>query len=196
MKIFLIRHGETDHNINRITQGHLNIELNKNGIEQAKSIAERLKLEKFDIIYSSDLIRAKVTAENIHKYQSCDIIFDKRLRERNFGIFQGNKSISNDWDKLEGEFWEKKPVGGESILEHIEKVKDFYYEYIYDDDINNKIAIVAHGGTIRAFLKILLDINIKDVIIEKPANTSLYVFERDDNNKWKIILRNCTKHIY
>ncbi len=67
MKLYIVRHGETDHNINKIIQGHLNTPLNSNGIIQAQKIANRLKDINFDIIYSSDLSRAKTTAEEINK---------------------------------------------------------------------------------------------------------------------------------
>lgn len=96
MKLYLIRHGETLHNREKITQGHLDTNLSYSGFIQAQKVGIRLKEVKFDIIYSSNLLRAKITAQKIHEFQKCDIVFDERLRERNFGIFQGKKSSENN----------------------------------------------------------------------------------------------------
>ena len=59
MKLILVRHGETNENKNKIVQGFLNTTLSKIGIQQAKKVANRLKDEKIDFAYSSDLDRAK-----------------------------------------------------------------------------------------------------------------------------------------
>lgn len=61
-KIILVRHGRTDWNSERITQGHLDTFLNKEGLDQAIAVAEKLKDEKIDVIISSDLKRAFQTA--------------------------------------------------------------------------------------------------------------------------------------
>ena len=71
MKLITVRHGKTKANEMGLSQGHLNTEvanLNEEGITQAKKVAKRLKNEKIDIIYSSDLKRAKNTAKEIAKY--------------------------------------------------------------------------------------------------------------------------------
>ena len=68
MRIILVRHGETEDNKKRIIQGHLPGKLSDKGIEQARKVANRLKNEKVDYIFSSDLDRAKSTAEEIAKF--------------------------------------------------------------------------------------------------------------------------------
>jgi len=69
MKLILVRHGETIDNKKRLVQGHRQGELSDVGKEQAKKVAERLKDEKIDYIFSSDLRRAADTAKVIAKYQ-------------------------------------------------------------------------------------------------------------------------------
>ena len=63
MRLILVRHGETNENKNKVVQGFLNTTLSKIGIQQAKKVANRLKDEKIDFAYSSDLDRAKQTAK-------------------------------------------------------------------------------------------------------------------------------------
>jgi broad specificity phosphatase PhoE len=88
MKIFLIRHAESEINAKKVYVGSkVDTGLSKKGKEQAKKIAERLKNEKIEAIYASDLKRAKETAEAIGKHHKIKIILDKRLREFDSGDF-------------------------------------------------------------------------------------------------------------
>ncbi len=91
MKLILTRHGETIENVNKILQGWNDTNLNKNGIQQAKQLAKRLKDINIDLIYSSDLKRAFNTAQEISKFHNCPLIKDKRMREINFGEWNGYK---------------------------------------------------------------------------------------------------------
>jgi broad specificity phosphatase PhoE len=76
--VYFVRHGETDYNaVNRI-QGQINIPLNEAGLRQAECAGERLKSKHFDVIYSSDLDRAMVTAQKIADGR--EIFPDERLR--------------------------------------------------------------------------------------------------------------------
>ena len=93
MILIITRHGETIENKQGIMQGHLPGTLSEHGIEQAKKLAERLKEEKIDFIYSSDLARAADTAKEIAKFHpNISINFTKELRERNLGELQGRKA--------------------------------------------------------------------------------------------------------
>ena len=90
MRLIIVRHGETEGNIKRIIQGHMQEPLDEAGIQQAKRVAERLKTEKIDAIYSSDLKRARMTAEEIIKhYPDVPVHFVKELRERDYGTATG-----------------------------------------------------------------------------------------------------------
>jgi alpha-ribazole phosphatase len=190
MRLFLVRHGETDSNKKKIIQGHLDIELNDIGIIQAKNISERLKGHSFKKIFSSDLQRAKDTAKEIAKHHSIEIIYDKRLRERNLGNFSGKRAIDVDWDSLEGNLNNKKPLNGESWNDVINRAKEF----IDSLDGEGDVLIVMHGGTIKALLHVLLERDIEELVFNyKPKNTALYVLEKRDG-KFIPILENCDIH--
>ena len=88
MKLIITRHGETEENKAGIIMGHLHGTLSENGKEQAKKVALRLKEEKIDAIYSSDLARSSDTAKEIAKYHpKTPLIFAKDLREKYLGKY-------------------------------------------------------------------------------------------------------------
>ena len=89
MKIYLVRHGETDWNQAGLLQGQTDIALNAQGLEQAHDAAERLKKVPFEIAFCSPLIRAKRTAEIIIGDRKITLTTDERLRELNFGPWEG-----------------------------------------------------------------------------------------------------------
>ena len=87
--IYIVRHGQTTWNIEKRIQGHANAELTEKGRRQGDLVAERLKDENIDIIYSSDLDRARITAEKIGKLSGTRVIVDRELRDMSFGIWEG-----------------------------------------------------------------------------------------------------------
>ena len=87
MKIYIVRHGQTNHNVKKIYSNE-DEDLNLNGINQANKLKEQIKKIDYDIIISSPLIRAKHTA-NIINVKNTDILIDERLTERNPGSLNG-----------------------------------------------------------------------------------------------------------
>jgi probable phosphoglycerate mutase len=88
-EILLIRHGETDWNVERRLQGHLDIELNAEGVRQAAALGEVLRGEALDAIFSSDMRRAQQTAQPIAASRGMEIQIEPALRERCYGVFEG-----------------------------------------------------------------------------------------------------------
>lgn len=146
--IYLIRHGQTDWNVERKIQGQTDIPLNINGKQQAKDAAEEIANLKIDKIISSDLSRAKETAEIINKKVGAKITFDKRLREVNYGNYEGaqiDKFTDEQW-KIFNETPEK--IKGESRQQVYDRVKSVIDE-IKDDE---NVLVVTHGGSLRMML--------------------------------------------
>ena len=88
-QLIIVRHGQTEWNLKLIRQGHLDSPLTEMGLAQARALGERLALETFTALYSSDLGRAVQTAQLIAAATGHTIVTDPRLRERHLGIFQG-----------------------------------------------------------------------------------------------------------
>jgi len=89
VKLFLIRHGESDGNVKRKFSGFQDVDLTEKGVWQAKRLARRLEGVRIDSVYCSDLKRARHTAEIIFKARGIDIISNPKFREINFGAWEG-----------------------------------------------------------------------------------------------------------
>ena len=91
MKLLLARHGQTDWNVAQRFQGQSDVPLNEIGRQQANALADRLLAQPINIIYASDLQRATETAKMIMQKSGCkpDLHLDSRLREMNFGAWEG-----------------------------------------------------------------------------------------------------------
>jgi len=87
-RLCIIRHGETAWNAEHRVQGQLDIPLNDTGLKQAQAVGRALKGERFDVVYSSDLARARQTAAPIAQLLGAELVLDKDLRERHYGIFE------------------------------------------------------------------------------------------------------------
>jgi probable phosphoglycerate mutase len=87
-RLCIVRHGETAWNAQHRVQGQLDIPLNEIGLRQAQALGAALREERFDAIYSSDLARARQTAQPISNLLSMKILVEKNLRERHYGIFE------------------------------------------------------------------------------------------------------------
>ena len=160
--IYFVRHGETDYNVKRISQGQLDIPLNNNGIAQAKQLSETLKNYHFDIIYSSPLIRAKKTAEIINTYHNVEIVLDNRLKEFFAGRKQGTKA--SDWTPEMNEDFMNNPekYGAESNQAFYQRCVDAYNDLPAEKDV----LVVAHAGVYK---------NIKRYKENKPFNSKFEI---------------------
>ena len=143
--IYLVRHGQTDWNLENRIQGHLDMPLNDTGKNEAKRCREKLVSVKIDKIIASDLSRAKETASIINESLSLPITYDARLRELNMGDLQGlvATDISKEyWDLLN---YEPHRIHAESLADFFERIKSFFDGI----DIKENILVVGHGGTVR-----------------------------------------------
>lgn len=194
MKLYLVRHGESTLNGKDIYQGQYDSDLSQLGFKQAEAISERLKEYKFDVIYSSDLQRAKKTAESIAKYhKKIKLIIDKKLRERSHGELDGKPKDDFYTSKDIHNIYVKPPMG-EDFLDIKIRVEEFLKE-ILESKYEN-VLIVSHGGTMKSILHILFDIDPEIAWSKQTpvANTSFFIIEIKDKEK-KIVLQNCTEHL-
>jgi len=147
---FILRHGQTIHqtrNIKLIYKWPDNppVKLTKKGEKQIKEAAKKLKKEKIDLIYSSDIYRTRQTAGIVSKELGLKVIFDKRLRDINLGIYHGRpkKEFYQDFPNREERFY-KRPSKGESWLDCRKRIISFI-KYIDKKYKNKNILIISHG---------------------------------------------------
>ena len=154
MKIWILRHGETDWNVLWKMQGQTDIPLNEKGIAQAKEAAERLKSERVDAIYSSPLSRAYETARIIAEPHGLQIVTDDRLKEMSFGEFEGTTPEYNKINPNRERFFSAPekyvPSGGETIDEAEARCLDFLNDLKKMD--HERVLIVTHGALARAMI--------------------------------------------
>jgi len=155
MRLILVRHGKTEENINDILQGHLQGTLSQEGKLRNKELSEELKNQNADYIYSSDLRRAKETAEEIlSKHPKTIFKTDKRLRERDLGIHTGKKRSDCFPESLMRSDW--GAPGGETWDEVLMRVKEFITD-IKKEHSEDTIIVVSHNGALLVMLSHLLD---------------------------------------
>ena len=188
MKLILTRHGETEENIVGIIQGHMPGKLSKEGINQAKRLAERLKNEKISAIYSSDLERAADTAKEIAKFHpNTPLIFTEKLRERNHGSLTGKNKKDVDWDNYVSD--------GETPEQMNSRVKEII-DISYSKYPTKTLIFVAHGAISRMIINTLNNSPINNwESVEGLKNTSVTVFDIKEDKNHKIQLLNCIKHL-
>ena len=140
MNIFIVRHGQTDYNINGRYGGRLDVPLNEKGIDEAYEVKEKLKDIKFNKIYSSPLKRAYLTAKIIRNE---NIIKDERIMERSNGDLEG-KLKSEITDIIDFNNPNEARYNIESIIDFRNRINDFLDDVTNRDDEN--ILIVTHAG--------------------------------------------------
>lgn len=180
MKLYLVRHGETDWNLVRRLQGSEDIPLNTYGRELAAVTAEALKDIPFDAVFCSPLVRAKETAEIITGKRGIRIQTDDRLKEINFGIGEGRNIVeirNTPGDPLHDFFYAPErfvPLeGGETFDAVYERTAEFVREKILPLEATcGNVLVVAHGVANRS-------------ILNPAAGITMEEF-------WKIPLLNCT----
>lgn len=187
--ITFVRHGMTDFNREKRAQGHLNNPLNETGILQARNVAKRLAEENWDVIISSDLWRARQTAEMIAEELGVTVsFFDVRLREIGRGQLEG--TIEEERIAKWGPDWSELDLGEESRESVRERGMGFVRE-IAARYAGKKVLAVSHGFLIGQTLKALMQ---DETTGERLGNTSVTVVAQD-GDRWEYRLYNCIRHL-
>ncbi|MCA9912507.1 MAG: histidine phosphatase family protein [Anaerolineae bacterium] len=184
-RVLIVRHGETDYNVQRRWQGQLDVELNATGKQQAEALAETLLQSKIDAVYSSDLRRAADTASIIAAPHRLSVLHEPGLREINVGVFQGlNRQEIDERYPYEMYRWNNDdhyvPQGGESRFQLQERAFAAWNSIIQREHRN--VLLVSHGGTIRLLLRRVLPHMQIDGL--RFANTSLTILNYTQQSGW------------
>jgi broad specificity phosphatase PhoE len=182
-RILLIRHGQTDWNLEGRWQGHLDVPLNDAGLEQARRLADHLRGRPITAVYSSDLVRARVTAAQIAGVFDLAVKTDPRWRELHLGVFQGLTT-----SEITGKYPDALRQMREDYLDYViptgaarrtmqERAYAAYTEVVAREP-GPEIAVVSHGGTIRVLLLKLFG-ETDEIMRRSMPNTSVSIVETD-----------------
>ncbi len=177
MKVYVCRHGQTEANRDRVLMGgSMDFPLTKLGKKQAVELGENLRGVEFDAIFCSSNQRGKDTLE-LMDVDCAKVIYDDRLKEQDFGEMAG-VCIDDIPKDIDAEYKKDpighKHVGGESYLEMVERVGEFW-EFLLENDLAC-VLVVAHSGVMRSIESLLME-DIEKGHAEKIGNCEVRVYE-------------------
>lgn len=185
--IYLIRHGETELNSKGVYYGWTDCRLNDRGLAQAEELAEILQHVSFDVVISSTLERAVETAVIVSGFSRDGIILDERLREMNFGEWEGmhftdaQKKYRQESELWCSDWYKAAPPSGESLEDMFCRVKSCIDD-ITEQYRGKKILIVSHLGSMRIIPLILLRLSPDFYwsFTAEPGRYSLYEIDEKE----------------
>lgn len=163
-RIYLVRHGETEYNKKGCYYGWTDCSLAQEGIEQSEALRRVFENIQYDVVLSSDLKRAVETA-NIINGGTKELFIDKRLRELNFGKWEGKSyqevatEYKEHWNLWIEDYENATPTEGESFVSMYNRICEYLDEMLnlYKD---KSIVLVSHNGSLRIIAAYLLGLTL------------------------------------
>lgn len=147
MKLYVIRHGQTEKNKNHII-ADIEEDINETGIRQAITISKELNKKDIDLIICSPSKRTKHTLELLNLDSNIKVIYDDRLIERDMGIYENSKFEDLDWN-LFWNYYDKKYKKLESMKDVYDRISNLLDE-LKEKYKDKNILLITHGGCFRA----------------------------------------------
>jgi phosphoserine phosphatase len=196
MKLTIVRHGETVENLTGIIQGHQPGKLTELGLQQGELVAQRLRDQQFDVIYSSDLGRAVDTCNLISRFHEIPTEYSPLLRERGCGVFEGGtvRELAEAEENGGLARIDFTPEGGESFRDLYNRSVAFL-DFLHRHYDREDILIVSHGGWNRMVLGSILNKTIDESLSISQRNTCVNIVEYEKRSRASIQLMNCTTHL-
>lgn len=203
MDLLLVRHGISEHNTSDVISGGTsNPNLSQAGVKQVEEISKIIDNNKIDQVYASPLIRAKRTAQILTDFQK-DIITDDRLKEMDFGSWEGQHA---EWLKVKypdafddlgtiNSKYTKYAKDGETFEQVADRVEDFLAE-IQPNSNDKTIMVVCHGFVIRSLIARWFKLKIEDVMTVRNVSFTELHFEKDDVERPRLMTFNRTEPLY
>lgn len=191
MTIIVVRHGETAGNVGAVIQ-RPEVPLNERGLLQAARVAKRLAAAGYTHIVSSDLARARMTAQALHELSGLAVEESPLLQERNFGDLRGTPYAALDRDPFGPDF---APPNGETWDLFHERVA-LAFAWILDRrrELAGPLVVVTHGLVCRALVqRHVLPLQPDLVVPDRFQNTSVTIL--DANSPHAVRTLNCVAHL-
>ncbi len=185
-RLILIRHGQSVWNAENRFTGWTDVDLSEKGVLEAKEAGEELREQRIDVVHTSDLIRAKRTAEIVMSSnavsEGISTKSDWRLNERNYGDLQGlNKAETAEKHGSEQvHIWRRSfdvaPPGGESLEMTAERTIPYFEDEILPDlEAGMNVLVSAHGNSLRSIVMHIEKISPEDIVsFEIPTGIPRY----------------------
>jgi broad specificity phosphatase PhoE len=194
LKIILVRHGETEWNkIHRLQGGGSDTPLNETGLQQAESVALRLKGEKLQAVYSSPLQRARRTAEAIVRYHQLPVIAVPALKEIEVGKLEGADSLAMKfrWDQLlSSSDNEDLKINGVELISEVQKRTWDVITEIALKHTEGTLAVVSHYVAIMAIVCSVLDLPLAHIVYLRLDSATITVFTLNEDGAARLELFN------
>lgn len=210
LDLVLVRHGQTQWNAEHRYLGHTDLPLLPDSLEQLSRLKEQLDLQyssSFWRVFCSDLLRCRETLAYIAPLYEKEAVYDQRLREMNFGAFEGctyvqlkdndlYRSWIDDPSKVtppEGESWAEFDERLHSFLSELgQAAEDAFGRCVAKENkgekITNRVLIVTHGGVIRNLLaQVVPDVTFYNAVAPSPG-TVMVLKLRLQNGRWATIV--------
>jgi broad specificity phosphatase PhoE len=190
LQLVLVRHGQTDANLNHMLQGQSDGELNATGIQQVEELSRHLKDFHIDLVITSTMRRARDTANAIARYNQLTVKTSPLIVEWNCGVLDGVPAevFRKKLQEADVPLSLFRPEGGETLVEVQQRAAAFLSDVIanYQDQT---VLVCSHGDFMRALMSLLLQISIEDAsgIYFDNASYSILEFE---NRHWNAVVLN------
>ncbi|WP_404332767.1 histidine phosphatase family protein [Mesobacillus maritimus] len=199
LKVYVVRHGETEWNAEKRTQGRLDSKLTEKGKRDADLLGERLKGINFTRIFSSPSKRTMETAKRVKGTRSTPIETDERLYEIDLGAWQGKteEEIKTQFPEQFHFYWNEpqrfENIHGENFLDVTKRIKDFFNE-LERKTPTGDVLVITHGVVIKSLYSLCRNAGVEK-IWDPPFihGTSMTIIEIQDGIQ-KLVLEGCIDH--
>ena len=175
MKLYVVRHCSTRFSEEKIYCGNTDAPLSEAGLKEAKALAEKAKGYQIDLVLASPLSRARDTARAIVGERDIPILYDDRLKERNFGDFEGTGVERTEGKACRYSFAIKYP-NGESNLQVAARIYSFLDE-IKAKYAEKTVVIVSHGSVCRLIRTYFKDMTDEEFFAYSHRNAAIEEYE-------------------
>ena len=182
MKLYLIRHGETEYNDQQRFQGYAEIPLNDVGIRQAMLLARSMSDVELDVVYSSDIRRTVMTATVLSAVTGAPIVYEERYRERNPG-----ELVHKPYEEGMGFFNDPAyvPPAGESLSIFDGRITAAFDHLLsVEGDRARNVAVITHGMVCSSFYQHALGHTLEERAAMHWPNTALSIL--DYEGAWRV----------
>ncbi|QYK53117.1 MAG: histidine phosphatase family protein [Fimbriimonadaceae bacterium] len=198
MRLFIVRHGQTEWNTNGFAQGHSNVDLDETGRRQADRLIAALQDQRIQRVFSSDLNRCVETAQPLATSLDLELEIREDLRERTFGELEGaHYTAIRAWFSAEsrqrglGEH-ELRPEGGESMKDVWNRLARMNRML---DRARENTVIVTHGGTGGLLMARLMRGTVQTAKSFRLENASITELIRRPDGYWQMLRFSDTRHL-